>query len=236
MTPNRIMSKFDAEAAIISIAQHASPNCICHNEERRAQLRRLSREVMKTFPFSKRLSSKPIQFFSQSTVQSDNWSLLGLLSHIGFYGGWTLNAWNLRPRFVPIKISLHPDVGISHEQDDQEHGHFKKAEKPEFTINEGPREKESDLHVKDQKDECHHIEAHIESHPRITNRLLSALIRCELSRIWATRAKKPRCKESADDEESANDQKDEDFAKLCEHRDARRGKIGEQKCKKVVPI
>ena len=37
------------EAAIISMAQQASPNCNHQSEERRAQLKRKSSEVMKTF-------------------------------------------------------------------------------------------------------------------------------------------------------------------------------------------
>ena len=48
------------EAAIISIAQQANPNCSHQSDERRPQLKRKSSEVVKTF-LSNRSSIRPIQ-------------------------------------------------------------------------------------------------------------------------------------------------------------------------------
>src|SRR5438067_6093086 len=57
--PNRAMSKRDAEAAIISMAQHARPNPIGQIDDSRAQLRIRSMLVVMKLS-SKRWSMRPI--------------------------------------------------------------------------------------------------------------------------------------------------------------------------------
>src|SRR5436309_595220 len=121
--PNRSISKREAPVAIISIAQQAKPNVIGHRADFRAQLKTKSTLVVMMF------------FSNRSSI------------HAGIYD----SVSNVIHQSGPVQRAFLDDPNVSNNQNTKKNHHLGEAEKRETTIDDGPREKENRLNVKNYK-------------------------------------------------------------------------------------
>src|SRR5208283_5196735 len=146
-------------AAIISIAQHASPNCNWYSDDRRAQFSRLSSDVITILLLSNCLSRSPIVFSLRCCV----------FVHIRCLVRDNANSLDIprysRNRLIPVQISLYPNVCISDNQDREKNNHLNECEHAKLLKDESPREKKYHFDVEDKKDERYNIKTDIEFYP-----------------------------------------------------------------------
>src|SRR3990172_370701 len=132
----------------------------------------------------------------------------------------TSNHRNFRLWFVPIEISLYPDVHITDDENEEEYCHFHESEEPKLPVHKRPREQENNLNLEDQEDERDDIEAYIESNLCVPNGFFAAFVRCKFTGIGAVRTQQPCCNHSSRYKQRTENKKDEYLTEFREHQNA----------------
>src|SRR5262245_53539337 len=154
--PKRSRSQRGIEACIISTAQQARPNVIHISEPVRAQLMRSSVVVTRK-PLSASLSDTSVKNGSPGLTNSG----LGVATAV---------------MSIPLQRTLAPLIDEADRQHRQEHHHRPETEQPDVLEGDGPGEQECDLEVEDDEQDRDQVEAHVELHARIIERVEAALV------------------------------------------------------------
>src|SRR5262245_56357147 len=126
------MSKRLAPVAIISIAQHARPNVIGHNDDSRAQLIACSSVVVMTDSSFRCPSSQPMKHQRtedrSQRQQSDDGRQRGAAGFFGFYGWRFLLGGGAAD---PVEVAAAPEVRKADEQHAEEDQDVEEADPAE---------------------------------------------------------------------------------------------------------
>src|SRR5205823_1216152 len=163
-----------APVAIISIAQHASPNVTGHIDCLRAQLTARSSWVTSTPRLTScstsALSPLPawtpaIRSTGMGHLGGGGTELRGTIPSRRSRGAQSMCSAPLRPpaRGVPVQAPCLPDVHIGDEDEGDEHHHLDEAEQPEAAELHRPGEQEDRLDVEDDEQHRDDVELHGEA-------------------------------------------------------------------------
>src|ERR671917_1479548 len=160
--PKRSMSKREEPAAIISMAQQASPNVIGHSADLRPQLT------------SPRTGFAPITgaaTFRRSALKIESTVVS------------TMPSW-CSAMLCPFEGALAPGVVVADDEDADEDEHLDEGELGEGEVvahvDDGPRQQEDGLHVEDEEEHRDDVVAHGETVVRLCDGVDAALVGAHL--------------------------------------------------------
>src|SRR5512139_2603604 len=157
MMPNRSVSYRLAPVAIISMAQHARPNCMNQMLFLRLQLMSWS-AVAKRIPSPKRSWIGPP--IGNGFPGPDPGGASGLVSDL--ISDMPSSAPVLGAH--PGEVALPPDVREGDHQDAYKEEPLEVREGSQVAEDDRPGQQEHGFHVEDEKDEGEHVEADVELH------------------------------------------------------------------------
>src|SRR5690349_19947884 len=174
--PNRSMSYREETVAIISMAQHASPNVIGHSADFLAQFTRASRFDVMTFASNCR--SSPLM----SVAPGDGRAAMGDRNE---------NKSALAPRAsrparrysVPFQRSLLPGIPKADQENGDEHHHLDQSDEPQPPEIHGPGKEEDEFDVEDDEEHGDDVVAHRKLDTGIGEQRAAAFVRLELRAI-----------------------------------------------------
>src|SRR5262245_15034007 len=188
--PNLSISKREAPVAIISMAQHASPNVMGHSADFRAQLKTKSTVVV--------------------IIPLDDSMVCSFCFTISYPSGSSVGSRAL-PALRPFKGSLAPRVIITHYQYSDENQHLNQTENRQPVIYYGPWEEKDCFNVKNQKEHRYHIEPDREPLAGVADWIDAAFIGHQLVAIENTALEQTRDAQQCDRHEHRHQKENDNW-------------------------
>src|SRR5438045_3458170 len=118
----------------------------------------------------------------------------------------------------PFQGAFFPHVDISGEDRRNKQQHFRKTEKLQLAVNDGPGEKKDGFGVEEKKEHGDQIELHGEPFASVADRRYAALVWGELSLARLLHAHQPRHEQRHNSKSRNKDQEKQDRHPVLKHR------------------